>query len=211
VNIRVLIRIVGFDAKGIAGLALWATRRRHGVPPGATAVPYAREQMPTLMIVLFVLVVETAAMEILLRGLDAPQALRVAVLVVDVYGICAGLAVSAACATRPHVVTAEELRVRYGAFFDLRVPRELISSVRLARRDDESGMVTVQDGRLGVAVSSRTNVIVELTEPVTAVRPLGRSEDVTTIRLFADDPRAAVAALNAGKRKTEVRDRLPGA
>ncbi|GII52539.1 hypothetical protein Pth03_09280 [Planotetraspora thailandica] len=205
-SVRVIRRVVGFDVKGTAALALWALRRRHGVPPGATAVPYAREQMPTLMIVLFVLVVEAAVMEILLRGLGVPEAVRVPVLVVDVYAVFAGLAAAAACVTRPHVVTAEELRVRYGAFFDLRVPRELISSVRLARRDDEPGVVTVRDGRLGVAVSSRTNVVVELAGPVTAVRPLGRREDVTTIRLFADDPRAAVAVLNS-----EVRDLPHGA
>ena len=95
------------------------------------------------------------------------------VLVLDVYGVVFGLAVRAAGVTRPHVVTPDELRIRLGAFFDLRIPRELISSVRLSRNYNEPGRSPLADGRLGVAVSSQTNVIVELTEPVTVVRPLG--------------------------------------
>ena len=56
-------------------------------------------------------------------------------------------------------------------------------------------MVTVANGRLGVAVSSQTNVIVELTEPITVIRPLGRRAEATTIRFFADTPGAALNAL----------------
>lgn len=56
-------------------------------------------------------------------------------------------------------------------------------------------MVIVADGRLGVAVGSQTNVAVELREPVTVVRPLGRRAEATEIRFFADDPGAALTAL----------------
>lgn len=194
---RQVRRIMGFDAKGLVSLVLWVTRRRHGVPPGAVAVPYAREQTPTLMILLFVMAVEAVAVEVLLRGLEALRGVRVLMLTVDLYSVLIGLAVLAACVTRPHVVSPGELRVRYGAFFDLRVPRELISSVRPARNDNESGTVTVRDGRLSVAVSSRTNVVVELREPVSVVRPLGRRAEATVIRFFADTPGTAMAALGS--------------
>lgn len=188
-------RIMAFDAKGMISLVLWVARRRDGVPPGATPVPYVREQTPSLLILLFVMVVETPATELLLRALDAPVALRSVMLVLDVYSIVLVLAIGAACVTRPHVVSATELRVRYGAFFDVRIPRDLISSVRLTRNYNETGMVTVKDGRLGVAVSSQTNVVIELTEPVTVIRPLGRRAEVTTVRFFADTPGSALTAL----------------
>jgi hypothetical protein len=133
--------------------------------------------------------------EIVLRAIGTPEGLRTVVLVADAYTILIVLAVVAACVTRPHVVSADEVRIRYGAFFDLRVPRERIAGVRRVRNFDESGMVRVDGDRLAVAVASQTNLVVELTEPITAVRPLGRRVEVRTVRFFADDPAAALGAL----------------
>nr|WP_139151374.1 hypothetical protein [Streptomyces sp. WMMB 322] len=158
-------------------------------------MPYSREQSPTLLLILFVTVLETAATEVLLRGLGALAGLRNLVLVVDLYATVAVLAIVAAGVTRPHVVDDRELRIRCGAFFDLRTPRRLIGSVRVAQNYNERGMVSVEGGRLAVAVSSRTNVVVELSEPVTAVRPLGSEARVTSVRFFCDEPGPALEAL----------------
>jgi hypothetical protein len=188
-------RILGFELKGMISLGLWVARRRHGVPPGAIAVSYSRLQTPAMMLFLFAMVVELVAVEILLRAIGAPASLRAAFFVVDAYSIMIVLAVVAACVTRPHVVSADEVRVRYGAFFDLRVPRARIAAVRGVRNTGERGKVQVAGDRLAVAVSCRTNLTLELTEPVTAVRPLGRRCEVRTIRFFADDPDTVLAAL----------------
>ncbi|GAA3970384.1 hypothetical protein GCM10023085_60740 [Actinomadura viridis] len=188
-------RLTGFEARGMASLYLWAARRRHGVPPGATAVGYSREERSTALLWLFAMAVETAGVDILLRGIGAPAELRYAVLVIDLYGLLIGLAVHAAAVTRPHVVSAGELRVRYAGFFDARIPRDRIAAVRAARNYNEQGVITVEDGRLAVAVASQTNIVVELTEPVAIVRPLGRRAEVTAIRFFADEPEAALQAL----------------
>ncbi|MFF5110286.1 hypothetical protein [Streptosporangium sp. NPDC000509] len=188
-------RLVGFELKGMVSAFLWITRRRDGVPPGATAAPYTREQTSVQLVLLSVLVVETVGIELLLRALGVPYGVRLAVLVADAYGVVYVLMIIAACVTRPHVVTTEELRVRYGMYFDLRVPRQLISSVRLSRNYNESGMITVADRRLSVVVSSQTNVVIELTEPVTVVRPLGGRAEATTIRFFTDTPEALLGAL----------------
>ncbi|HEY6798270.1 MAG TPA: hypothetical protein VI248_26630 [Kineosporiaceae bacterium] len=88
-----------------------------------------------------------------------------------------------------------ELRVRYGAFFDLRIPRDRIAGVRSAHAGKDSHLVTVDGEELGVRVASMTNLVVELVEPVTAVRPLGGQVQVRTVRWYADDPRRALAAL----------------
>lgn len=193
-----LRRIVVFELKGMAGLALWATGRRNGVPPGATAVTYSREQASTLMALVFVMALEAVGTEVLLRGLGAPSGLRAVFLVLDVYSVMAVLAIWAARVTRPHVVSAGELRVRSGVFVDLRIPRELISSVRQSPNYNERGVATVEGGRLAVPMSSQTNVVVEVTEPVTVVRPLGSRAQATTIRFFADTPGAVLDALRPG-------------
>jgi hypothetical protein len=188
-------KLFEFELRGTASLFLWVARRRNGVPPGATAVSYSKEQTPTLLVMLFLIGVEAVAVDLLLRALDVPDVLRALVLVIDLYGIVWGLALGASCVTRPHVVTGEELRIRYGAYFDLRVPRDRISSVR-SSRDYNGNMVRVADGRLSVAVSSQTNLVVELTEPIGIVRPLGGRAEVTAIRFFADTPDAVLKTLN---------------
>lgn len=190
-------RIMAFDVKGMVSLALWVARRRHGVPPGSTPVSYAREQTSIMLMLVMLTVAELVAVEILLRSIGAPAALRTALLVLDAYGVVIVLAIIAACVTRPHVVGADDVRIRYGAFLDLRVPRERIAEVRRIRNYNESGPMVGNDGRLVVAVLSQTNLLIELTEPVTAVRPLGRHAEVRTIRFFADDPEAALTALRS--------------
>jgi len=202
-------RLMSFDVKGVASLGLWVLRRRDGVPPGATAVPYAAEQTPMQLVLLFVVAVETMAVEVLLRALGVPDALRIAVLVLDLYGVLFCLMTIAACVTRPHVVTGGELRIRYGVYFDLRIPRELIVSVRRVRNLGEPGVVSVRDGRLAVAVGSQTNVVVELAEPVVAVRPLGARVEATEVRFFADDPASAVAALQDAAERRPAREASP--
>ncbi|KAB8194883.1 hypothetical protein FH608_017190 [Nonomuraea phyllanthi] len=195
-------RIVGFDLRGVISLALWVARRRHGVPDGATPVSYARAQTLTMMILLGAMVVELVGADVLLRAFGAPVGLRAAVLVADAYAVLIVLAVIAACVTRPHVVSDDEVRIRYGAFFDLRVPRERIAGVRPIRSFNESGTVKVDGDRLAVAVASQTNLILELTEPVTVVRPLGSRAEARAIRLFADDPTAALAVLRSRRQHT---------
>ncbi|MGP4024595.1 hypothetical protein [Actinomadura sp. 3N407] len=191
-------RIMGFDLQGMVSLALFVVRRRHGVPPGAVPLSYAGGQLAMQLAFLFAMVLEAAGAELLLRSIDAPSGLHAVILIVDLYSILIVLAVIAACITRPHVLSEDELRIRYGAFFDLRVPRGKIASVRLARNFNESGMVRVEDERLAVAVSSQTNVVVELIEPITVVRPLGGRARVRTIRFFADDPKMVVDTGSGG-------------
>ncbi|MFF5262854.1 hypothetical protein ACFY4C_28325 [Actinomadura viridis] len=192
-------RLAGFEARGMASLYLWAARREHGVPAGATAIGYSREERAMALLWLFAMAVETAGVDILLRGIGAPAGLRHAILAIDLYGLLIGLAVQAAGITRPHVVSAAELRVRYAGFFDARIPMDRIAAVRAARNYNEQGLINVDEGRLAVAVASQTNIVVELTEPVTIVRPLGRRAEVTAIRFFADEPEAALQALRTAR------------
>jgi hypothetical protein len=195
-------RIMGFDVKGVVSLVLWVGRRQHGVPPGAVAVSYHREQTALMFGFLIACVIELVGVEILLRSLNAPLGLRAVLLALGAYGILIALAVIACHVTRPHVVTAEELRVRHAAFFDLRIPRRLVTGVRHRRNYNETGLLKVDGEQLALAVNGQTNLIVELSEPVVAVRPLGRREHVRVLRFFADDPSAAYEALREEREPT---------
>ncbi|MFY1635799.1 hypothetical protein ACN27F_21405 [Solwaraspora sp. WMMB335] len=187
-------RLVGFEAAGLVSLWLWVRRRRHGVPESATAVPYAGAVASTMVMFLVVSVVELVAVEILLRAVGAPAPLRHAILLIDAYGVLIALAVIAATVTRPHVIGPDGIRIRSAAFLDVRVPRRLVTEVRLVRNYNEQGTIRVDGDVLIVSAIAQTNLVVELTEPLRVVRPLGRVAYVRTIRFFADDPAAALAA-----------------
>lgn len=188
-------RLMGSEVKGMVSLVLWAGRRRHGVPPGAVTLSYHREQATLMSGFLFACVIELVGVEILLRSLGAPAALRGVLTALGAYGVLFVLTVIAGLVTRPHVVTADELRVRYGTYFDLRIPRSLVAGVQHKRSYTETGTVTTDGDCLVLAANSQTNLVVELTGTVVAVRPLGRREHVRVLRFFADDPSAAVEAL----------------
>lgn len=193
----VLRRLAGFEVAGMVSLWLWVRRRRHGVPESATAVPYAGAVASTMVMFLVVSIVELVAVEILLRAVGAPAPLRHAILLIDAYGVLIALAVIAATVTRPHVIGPDEIRVRNAAFLDVRVPRRLVTEVAMVRNYNEQGTILVDGDVLVVSAIAQTNLVVELAEPVRVVRPLGRIAHVRTIRFFADDPTAALAALDA--------------
>ncbi|MEV0622959.1 hypothetical protein AB0I81_57245 [Nonomuraea sp. NPDC050404] len=188
-------RVLEFEGQGLAAIGMWLLRRKHGVPPGSTVATYSKEQTFTLTLFAFAFAVETVVADLLLVSFGVTGWVRYAVLVADLYGLLFVATMAAGSVTRPHVVTADELRIRYGHYFDLRVPRELITSVRTSRNYNETSMVSVKGERLALAVSSQTNVTVELSEPITAVRPLGQRVEITSIRFFADRPETLLAAL----------------
>ncbi|MBT2212058.1 hypothetical protein [Actinomadura sp. NEAU-AAG7] len=190
-------RIIGFDTKGMVSLALFAARREHGVPDGAKAVSYHREQNMLMLMFMFAMVVEAVACEFLLRGVGAPAPLRNAVLAVDLYGILIGLAIAASGVTRPHVISEDEVRVRWGGFVDLRIPRDLIISAHRVRNFNEDKHFLLHDGTFALATGSQTNIVIQLSEPISVTRPLGGRDRARTIRFFADEPDEALHALTA--------------
>jgi hypothetical protein len=187
-------------------LLRWVARRPQGVGKNDTAVAYAGGQSAVFYIWLFVSVVETVALAYLIPWplLDA------IVLIVDLWGVWFILALHASCVVRPHVAAADgSLRLRYGALVDIRVPADRIASARVDRRFPDGHLLQVrEDGSADLVVGSLTNVTVALTEPVTFLRPLGKPASATTLRFYADDPRAAIAALGDTAPKTATPETL---
>nr|WP_203643953.1 hypothetical protein [Streptomyces sp. SID14478] len=183
-------RLLRHELRVLTSFGLWVTRRRHGVPAGASAFSYARGQAAMMYAFAFVCVVETFGMWALLR--DWPTLHRV-VLVLDVYTVVMVLGMHAASVTRPHVVTDAALRVRRGAQLDLSIPLERIAAVRRENRFTH----TPADGELNLDIASQTSITLELAEPVRHFTFLGRPKDVHRVRLHAEDPDGLASALRA--------------
>lgn len=190
-------RLLMNEVRSLHSLPLWVARRRHGVPPGAHAVSYTEPQNAVMWTFIGV-----SAVEGVLLALIVPWPLvHATLLFVHVYGMVLMLGMQAACVTRPHVVGPDgSLRLRYAGLFDLRIPAEAVAAVRVERRYCGGRLVSrPAEDELDLVVGGQTTVTVELTAPVTYVRPLGRTGRARVIRFQADDPAALVAAVRTGR------------
>ncbi|MEU5087888.1 hypothetical protein [Streptomyces sp. NPDC021356] len=175
----------------LGSLALWLGRRTHAGGDGRT-FGHARGQGANMFGLAFVCVIELLGTSVMLR--DWPT-VEQTMLVLDVYTILLVVALHAASAVRPHVLTADTLRIRRAAHVDLRVPLERIASVRREACTPKSRQA---DRELELAVNGQTTLTLELTEPVVHTTFFGRRRQVRVVRFHADEPDRLVAALGRG-------------
>lgn len=171
-------------------LARWVARRPD-VPPGSTPVGYAQMVTPTLWLWIFACTTEVVVVHVLLPW----EVARWVLFVVGVWSVVWMVGLLASYRVRPHLVGEHELRVRNGPRTDVGVPLNAVAAV-VRQEQDLPGIRAVHhvDGTLSVAVSSRTNLEVQLTGPTELETPGGRSV-VDRVALWVDDPRAASAVL----------------
>ncbi|MER7080110.1 hypothetical protein SAMN02982929_05880 [Saccharopolyspora kobensis] len=172
-----------------ASLRAFLLRRRIGLGPDDVELGYAREQVPVMLILMFVLALETAVV-----GLLVPWP------IVHVLDVCAVLQVVVALAvlvTRPHFVSPDRLVLRNGARFELELPLTSITAVSATRKSHRGGTFQFQDdvAELAIVVGDQTNVLVELTEPVLVALPNGTTREVEQLRFRTDEPARAVTAI----------------
>jgi hypothetical protein len=190
---RLAWRALRLEVTLYAALGRWILRRP-AVPEGATPVGYAQLVAPVMGLWIF-----ASAMEIPLLHVLVPwEGVRLALLVVSVWGLAWMLGLYAALRVYPHLVDETGLRVRYATSVDIPLrwaqvgelrpeARDLPSQIRVVqRRDSDRGL------ELHVAVSARTNVTALLREPTVVATPSGPVEAVS-VSLWVDDPRAFVA------------------
>ncbi|MEV0371972.1 hypothetical protein AB0I10_19435 [Streptomyces sp. NPDC050636] len=209
-----LRRLGSHEGRWLVSLVWWVARRRIGVAAGDRPFGYAAAQAAIVYGLTFVCVVETVGLAVLLT--EHPVT-HLVMLVIDVYTVLMMLGMQAAAVTRPHVLGADTLLLRDGARMEVRIPLERIASVRYDLRftktekkkeskgvesngeesngEEGNGVASMGVDLVELAVAGQTSVTVELSEPVTAVRLLGRRSAVRTVRFHADDARGAVAAV----------------
>jgi hypothetical protein len=189
---------VVFELRLYRSLFRWLVRRPALGGPDDQPFTYARTVTPVMWLWIF-----ASAAELPLVHLLVPwEGVRIALLVVGVWGLVWMVGLLASLYVHPHLLGATTLDVRHGASHRIVVPWDRVASVSRRQQDLESTVWTLQprqveDGvDLQVGVSGQVNVHVELREP-TAVSTAKGDMEIVALSFFADDPRELVARARA--------------
>ncbi|MEI2715105.1 MAG: hypothetical protein V9G04_17865 [Nocardioides sp.] len=201
------VEVVRLEVALYACLWRWITRRPD-VPAGARPIPYAQLSAPMVWLFVFGSGIEVIVIEVILRSLDQAwaDAIRLPVLILGIWGVIWMIGLAAAYRTRPHLLTSEALYARSFALTDVAVPLSAIKKVSAVEQEVEGiRFVHKIEDRLVLAVSSRTNLRVELREHLTL--PLRRPSrlwnlwdderkvTVDSLAIWVDEPREVAALL----------------
>lgn len=176
-------------------LFFMVVRRVPGCGPGVQTFPYAEEATPLMMAFIFVSVIELPVV-----GLLLPWAtVRFVVLLLSLWTVLWMVGLLATVRVHPHLLDDDGLRLRQGATTDIRIPWEAIATVtarrgRIKTRERLSIEQSDDGPILNVPAMKQTRVEIALHQP-TSVKLPGGVEEVTRVRLHADDPNAFIAAV----------------
>lgn len=175
---------------GIVRALWWALSRRRAVEAADVVIPYTDRIGVLLGMTAGLGGVEAVVVHVLVPWTTA----RWVLLALSVYGLVWVIGLAFSLRQHPHVLRGDELLLRFGHFRTTHVP---LAHLLGARRDVRSGHkhnVEIHDDTLSLSVAGETAVELEFS-PAAEVEVRGRSERVTRVRFFADDPRAAVRLL----------------
>ena len=186
-------RAVVFEIALYRSLFRWVTRRPY-VPTGGVAFRYVGAVALLLWVFIGVSAVELFVVHVLLPW----ETVRLVADVVGIWGLIWMLGLAASYKVHPHVITESGLLIRQGHGVEITVPWEAVASVGMRERSRDTSKALQVDRSeqavvLNVVMGSMTDVDVRLKRPL-LVPVRGAEESVTEIRLYADDPRALVAA-----------------
>ncbi|MGW6422815.1 hypothetical protein ACWF82_09075 [Nocardia sp. NPDC055053] len=170
-----------------------AVARRPDTADG-TPIRYAGAVSAIIWAFIVVSAVEIPAVHLLIPW----PPVRFAALALGIWGLFWMLGMLAAHHMYPHVLTPDRLRVRYLRRTALDIPLAAVRNVRndLRAYDGSKSLQLNGNDTLALSVGSSTNVRVDLAEPQTFTTPQGEYT-VRAVAFWADDPRAAVAAIRA--------------
>ena len=184
---------VVFELRLYRSLFRWLVRRPdHG---GPTDVPftYARSVTPVMWLWIFASAAEVPLVHLLIPW----DGVRIALLVVGVWGLVWMVGLLASLYVFPHLLGPTALRVRGGASHSITIGWDAVAAVTRQQRDLESTVWTLQprDTERGVdlqvGVSGQVNVHVQLREPTVVATAKGPME-IVELSFFADEPRSLV-------------------
>ncbi|MBO0982090.1 hypothetical protein [Microbacterium sp. SD291] len=176
-----------------------AIARRPAIAPGATGIGYHRPVLSVLFIFIGLSAVEIPIFDLIVHRWPV---VRITMLILGIWGVTWMLGLLCAMLMRPHTVGPDGIRIRSGLELDVPVSWDDIASVEISRRVDEPKQPRItgveEGGEYAERMQNETNILVELEHP-TSIRlpglaPKGGQHQVTSIRLWADDPRAFLDA-----------------
>lgn len=202
---RLAKRLLVLELRLYAAIGRWILRRR-GVPDDTEPWGYGQLVTPVLWLWVFGGVVETIALHFIIPW----EHVRLVVDILDVWGVIWMLGMLASYRVYPHLLAADELRVRNGVSHDVHVPLAAIASAAATEQDLPSSIRSLQltdgDGgtHVSVGVSGRTNVTLRLDEPTLLGTAKGTVSAVA-VSLWVDDPRAFTARIRSAAQMTSRR------
>ncbi len=176
-----------------------AIARRPAVPPGGTGIGYHRPVMTVLIVFIVLSAVEIPIIDLIVHRWPA---VRIGFLILGIWGLTWMIGLLCAMLLRPHAVAPGGILIRGGLEIDVTIPWSAVASVAINRRIDEPKQPRVTERPNGweyaERVQNETNIVIELEQPY-AVRlpglaPRGGEHLVTSVRIWADDPRALLDA-----------------
>ncbi|WIM96433.1 hypothetical protein ACTOB_008627 [Actinoplanes oblitus] len=185
-------RLMSHEFRVFEGLWL-LLRGRDAVPAGAEKFRYGRGLLPMLSILAALSVAEIIVVELLVPW----RWVRIALLILTVYGILWIVGLLGAIHRKPHYLTADQAHLRFGHFGDIRVPIAAVADARVATVAGLRKTVQIDDGVAALSVLGSTTVEIRLVPGSEVVVSGTRRGDLTAIRFAADEPSMAAARINA--------------
>jgi hypothetical protein len=169
--------------------------RRPKVPRGARAFTYHQLVMPLLTVFIVVSAIELVVVDVLVRRWEG---VRIALLVLGVWGLVWMFGLLFGFLTRPHAVGPEGIRLRSGAEVDIPLHWEQVEAVTRRKRTAQSKQPQISvdehgNRTLHLHMQNETNVHIALRSPVTVRLPRG-GQTVSTIEVWVDEPDGFVDA-----------------
>lgn len=168
--------------------------RRPRVPAGASAFTYHSPVLTILVIFIVLSAIEIPILDLIVYRWPW---VRIAVLVLGIWGLTWMIGLLLGFVTRPHAVGPAGIRARHGADIDVELPWAAVLSVERAKDVAERAarVRAEQHGRtLALRMQNETNILIVLERPVMA-RLGGTRHEIDAVRLWADDPKGFLTAV----------------
>jgi hypothetical protein len=171
--------------------------RRPRVPAGAAAFSYHQPVLPILIVFTAVSAIELVVVDLIVQRWWPPA--RIPLLILGIWGVTFMLGLLFGMLVRPHAVGPDGIQVRSGSEIDIALTWDDIDSVTLRTRviQDKQPKVTVDDqgeATLHLRIMNETNLEIRLETPTPLRLPHG-TETVSRLAIYADDPKALMAAV----------------
>lgn len=194
---RLLWHLLVLEVTMYQNLLRWIARRP-AVGRDEEPIGYVQQAAPVIWLWIFASAAELPLVHVLIPW----HGVRIAAIAVGIWGLVWMLGMLGGLRMYPHLMTPTSLRVRNGALVDVPVPWSSIAAVVRREQDLSSTIRSVQvaettDGvDLQVGVSGRTNLTLELQEPLPVETRLGTVQP-GRISLWVDDPRKTASDLRS--------------
>ena len=189
-----LLRPAVSELRYYYSLVLAVTGKRR-VPTGTASFGYTKGVMAVPVAIVMVSLVELVAVHLLVPW----QWLRIVLLLFSIWGVLFVAGFFAARIVHPHLVSHDDLTLRWGVQTVLSTPlSNVVSAGRQANH--AATQPDLEGNRLILTQFQSTNVVLRFAEPVVTDAPVSKKRRpvdvrVTEVQLFVDDPRAFLRAV----------------